>query len=121
MDLQQPQNLKGSFKIINGIILCLSFVARGWLDDKIKSRFLRIKTIILESFSILCVIEHLVVISRINFDLADFTCHFILIIHVGSYAARHSNYRRAVSSYPVNDGQLWQPLHGVGHPNPASS
>ena len=32
-----------------------------------------------------------------------------------------SDHRRAVSRNPVDDGQFWQPLHGSGEPDPASS
>ena len=79
MNLQQPQHLKNSSKIVKDIILFLGFAARDWLDDEVKSRFLRIKAIVLESFLMLCVIGWLVALSSITFDLADIAYHVIMI------------------------------------------
>ena len=48
-----------------GIILCLTVVAEGWLDEKITTVFSRITAIILAGLSVQYVIDGLTAIGRV--------------------------------------------------------
>ena len=57
---------EAAFKIAGGIILCLTVIAEGWLNEKITMVFSRITAIILAGLSVQYVIDGLAAIGLVT-------------------------------------------------------